>query len=171
MKTRKELLGEIGLTIGQLMVIDWEEIAEDFALSEEFMREFQEELPWDILSSEQTLSESFIEEFGHKVYWDKISRYQKLSEAFIQKYLWELDKIAIFSYQELSIPFIEKYKTNALLDQMLQYNPYLTVPIILRYASELSYIPLSAINTEHLSDKQREDLHKALKLKKMFVQP
>ena len=55
-------------------------------LSEEFIRDNQNNLYWSWISVKQTLSEAFIEEFAHRVYWPEIAQYQKLSLDFILKH-------------------------------------------------------------------------------------
>jgi hypothetical protein len=54
-------------------------------LSEEFIREFQNENYINYISSYQELSEDFIIEFKDKVNWRYISTSQRLSENFIYK--------------------------------------------------------------------------------------
>jgi len=39
-------------------------------LSEDFIREFKNEVDWENISMYQTLSEDFIREFGKKVKWE-----------------------------------------------------------------------------------------------------
>jgi hypothetical protein len=47
-------------------------------LSEDFIREFQDEVSWTTISINQKLSEPFIKEFQYKVNWEIISEYQNL---------------------------------------------------------------------------------------------
>lgn len=55
-------------------------------LSEDFIRDFQDEVDWDYISKYQQLSEDFIREFKNEVDWYFMSIYQKLSEGFIQEF-------------------------------------------------------------------------------------
>ncbi len=108
-------------------VIRYQNVSEDFlrknfdkidfnigtyrAISENFMREFADELNWDSISSYQKLSESFIEEFASRVDWRVIVKYQKLSESFIEKNLYPycLDCLdLILKYQKFSEDFIRR---------------------------------------------------------------
>jgi len=59
-------------------------------LSEEFIREHQEEINWHFISSFQQLSENFIREFQDKVNWISISYYQKLSINFIIEFQYKI---------------------------------------------------------------------------------
>ena len=56
------------------------------ALSEDFIREFQDKVNWEYISLYQKLSEEFIREFQDKVNWEYISCFQKLSEDFIREF-------------------------------------------------------------------------------------
>jgi len=88
---------------------EWEEISAYNYLSEEFIKEFKDEVIWFYISCSQKLSEDFIREFKDKVNWIYISSYQKLSEAFIgefkDKVIWEYVSI----YQKLSGRFIDEF--------------------------------------------------------------
>ena len=58
--------------------VDWTDISIDYKLSENFIREFENEINWDNISYYQNLSENFIREFKDKVSWFEISINQKL---------------------------------------------------------------------------------------------
>ena len=62
--------------------VNWLYISYYYKLSENFIKEFQDEVYWGYISKNQKLSESFIEEFKHKIYWCEISIYQKLLIKF-----------------------------------------------------------------------------------------
>lgn len=55
-------------------------------LSEDFIREFQEEVDWITVSSHQKLSENFIREFQNRVSWCWICSRQELSEKFVRDF-------------------------------------------------------------------------------------
>lgn len=65
---------------------DWYYICNYCKLTEDMIREFQNQVDWYFICSRQKLSESFIEEFKDKVKWVRIGKYQKLSMEFIIKY-------------------------------------------------------------------------------------
>ena len=55
-------------------------------LSEEFIREFKDEVNWNNISVIQNLSEDFIREMKNYVDWGLISIRQVLSEDFIREF-------------------------------------------------------------------------------------
>ena len=79
-------------------------------LSEEFIREHQEEISWINISFSQKLSENFIREFQDKVYWNYISGHQKLSENFIREFQDKVSWINISWCQKLSEDFIREFQ-------------------------------------------------------------
>jgi hypothetical protein len=86
-------------------------------LSEEFIREFQNEVNWEEISLYQKLNENFIREFYNKVYWNNISSSQILSENFIEEFQDKINWYFISLYQNLSEKFIKDFKTS-------KYNPH-----------------------------------------------
>lgn len=66
--------------------MNWTEISKQAGLTEDFMREYQEELMWNLLCEYQVLSEDFIEEMEKKVNWDILASYQRVSFPFIKKH-------------------------------------------------------------------------------------
>ena len=63
--------------------ISWHHISEYQTLSEDFIREYADNVTWEYISAYQILSESFLREFADKVYWSWITVDQSLSEAFV----------------------------------------------------------------------------------------
>lgn len=66
--------------------IPWNQICEEEALSEEFIRSNSGQVNWKLISEHQILSEAFIREFSHRLYWDVITAQQELSEQFIEEF-------------------------------------------------------------------------------------
>jgi len=64
---------------------NWARISTSYALSEDFIREFQDKLDWVNISHHQDLSEDFMREMKHKIdwYWIYAPLHQNLSEDFI----------------------------------------------------------------------------------------
>jgi intein-encoded DNA endonuclease-like protein len=58
----------------------------DPTLSEDFIKEFKDNVHWGWISMFQKLSEDFIREFKDEVNWYYISRCQKLSEDFREEF-------------------------------------------------------------------------------------
>ena len=90
--------------------VNWNFISCCQHLSEDFIREFQYEVNWDYIAADQQLSEDFIREFADRVDWEYISIYQHLSEDFIGEFMHKIDWCLILKYQHLSEDFIRKSK-------------------------------------------------------------
>ena len=90
-------------------VVDWEKISRESELSEEFIREYADQVDWYCISAYQKLSEDFIREFKDKVNWNYISKYQRLSEDFIREFRYKVNWNYISKYQHLSKEFIEEF--------------------------------------------------------------
>jgi len=98
--------------------VDWPLISSYQKLSEDFIREFKGEVSWYWISLYQKLSEDFIREFKHKVNWLYISAYQKLSENFIREFRDKVDWLYVSGHQKLSEDFIREFKDNLDLDSI-----------------------------------------------------
>ncbi len=90
--------------------LNWVKLSEHTGLTENFIREFQDNVDWYWISARQRLSEEFIEEFKDKVYWDLISEFQRLSEDFIREFKDKVDWYGIARGQRLSEDFIREFK-------------------------------------------------------------
>ena len=64
----------------------WRELSRHNGLTEEFIREFKNDVDWSRISKYQNLSEDFIREFKDRVDWDWIAKYQRLSKNFIREF-------------------------------------------------------------------------------------
>jgi len=72
--------------IGQFRIISKFQI-----LSEDFIREFQNNICWHNISYHQKLSEDFIREFQNKLNW-KFLGHNNLSSSFIKEFQYKIDK-------------------------------------------------------------------------------
>ncbi|GIY32772.1 uncharacterized protein CEXT_484971 [Caerostris extrusa] len=90
--------------------VNWVNITGKQALSEHFIREFQDKVNWVNISGKQALSEDFIREFQDKINWGNISEYQKLNEDFIREFKDKVDWVCISKYQKISEDFIREFK-------------------------------------------------------------
>lgn len=93
--------------------IDWCRIVETQVLSEDIIMEFHKKMIWHQLSRQQVLSEDLIRTFLHEVDWAGISYSQKLSESFIGQHEHEIKWGYIAANQTLSEQFIKKYGINS----------------------------------------------------------
>jgi len=77
---------------------DWIEICEKYKLSEEFIREFSEEVYWDYISVFQPLSDELIREFSEKVNWYCIIGNQNMSASALELLIKDFPKCYISYY-------------------------------------------------------------------------
>ncbi len=87
----------------------WRALSEHQFLSEDFIREFADDVSWNRISSCQHLSEDFIREFKDRVNWGCISHYQHLSEDFIREFKDEVTWGWVLISQRLSEDFIREF--------------------------------------------------------------
>ena len=106
--------------------VDWECISMCQNLSESFIREFQDNVNWNYISGSQKLSEDFIREFQDDVNWEWISGYQKLSNEFIREFKYKVDWYCISKYQKLSNEFTEEFKDKLDLNKIKESWHYKT---------------------------------------------
>ena len=100
---------ELNANYTSLNDVNWTLISKHQKLSEDFIREFKDEVAWTRISSYQKLSEEFIREFQDKVYWSHISSYQKLSESFIREFKDKVYWDNISDIQKLSDNFCKEF--------------------------------------------------------------
>jgi hypothetical protein len=105
-------------------VVDWGYISKYQVLSENFIRDFKDQLTWVVLSGSQRMTADFIEEFKDKIVFSRLymDRYNidlsLLEESFIDRYAdkikrWDdLTEILIRNkkFENLSKNFLIKYK-------------------------------------------------------------
>lgn len=68
-------------------MLNWDSISEEEHLSEEFIREFKENLNWKSISSLIMLTESFIVEMKAYVDWNIVFSLQNISYSFIVEHI------------------------------------------------------------------------------------
>lgn len=88
---------------------DWKSVSKHEGLTEDFIREFADEVDWVRISIYQYLSEDFIREFAHRVDWREISKFQHLSEGFIREFADKVNWNGISIFQNLSENFIREF--------------------------------------------------------------
>jgi hypothetical protein len=145
-EVREKLLKSIDITNtgSDLSNLNWQYICEYCVLSEEFIREFKEEVLWDDISENQVLSEDFIREFQHKVYWPHISHCQKFSDEFLLEFSNKINWFWYLNSKEASFP------------------------ILMKFIPEWNKMLIEMIKTYHLTDLQREKIKKIINLKYLF---
>ena len=90
--------------------VSWFQISIYQRLSEDFIREFADRVDWGCVSKCQHLSEDFIREFKDDVSWGWVSISQHLSEDFIREFAYKVAWIFISKCQHLSEDFIREFK-------------------------------------------------------------
>ena len=145
-EVRQKLLKSIDITVSgsDLSNLNWPYICEYCALSEEFIREFKEEVLWDDISEFQVLSEDFIREFQNKLYWPHISHCQKFSDEFLLEFSNKINWFWYLNSKEASFP------------------------ILMKFIPEWKKMHTEMIKTHHLTDLQREKIKKTIDLKHLF---
>ena len=66
--------------------VQWNRICQEEKLSEQFIRENEDQVNWRLLSEYQGLSEDFIREFSGRLFWQPVMAEQKVSEQFIEEF-------------------------------------------------------------------------------------
>ena len=100
---------------------DWMSVSAHKFLTEDFIREFADEVKWGYISTNQHLSEEFIREFADEVDWVGISLCQRLSEDFIREFKDEVGWYCVSKYQQLSEDFIREFKDSVHWDAISYY--------------------------------------------------
>ena len=122
--------------------IDWWAISIHQKLSEDFIREFQNRVNWAAIASYQKLSEDFIREFQSKVDWEAISKYQKLSEEFIREFQSKVDWTGISNTQKLSEDFIREFQSKVDWEAISKYQK-LSEEFIREFQSKVDWKAIS----------------------------
>ncbi len=120
----------------------WNRICTNYDISEEFIREFQDELPWIYISQYQKLSEAFIREFQDKVDWYSLCQYQVLSEDFIREFKHKVAWGAISQYQKLSETFIREFQDKVIWSY-ISIEQRLSEEFIREFQDKLHWISIS----------------------------
>ena len=127
---------------------NWRALSRHNGLTEDFIREFANEVDWCWISTYQNLSEDFIREFADKVDVFYISRYQYLSEGFIREFAHKVDWFCISKYQHLSEGFIREFKDKVDWFCISKYQ-YLSEDFIREFKDRVNWYFIS--ECQHLS--------------------
>ena len=118
-------------------------------LTEDFIREFADEVKWGYISANQHLSEEFIREFADEVDWVGISLCQRLSEDFIREFKDEVGWYCVSKYQRLSEDFIREFKDSVYWDA-ISYYQRLSEDFIREFKDKVDWDKIST--HQHLSE-------------------
>lgn len=88
----KPVLTDIKQTFGLLALINWDEIARLYQLSEEFIDKYKDWFNWDIISGFQLMSEKFIEDHLDYINWTNLIQDNEcISIEFLEKHEKDID--------------------------------------------------------------------------------
>ena len=190
---RRNLLRDIGIgkLENEITSNEWENISKSKKLSEEFIREFKEQVNWVRISRYQNLSEDFIREFQDSLFWNIISGTQTLSEEFIREFRYKVDWISISESQKISELFIREFKDSVFWNDILihqivsedflyefknkiNWNWYFTFNesnflIMKRFILKSNHKNIDRVKADHLTIIQKDEIAKLLSLKYMFT--
>lgn len=121
---------------------DWMSVSAHKFLTEDFIREFKDDVYWNCISENQSLSKGFIREFQDRVYWELISKYQHLSEDFIREFKDRVNWECISIYQQLSEDFIREFKDRVHWDDISRYQ-HLSEDFIREFADKVNWYWIS----------------------------
>ena len=128
---------------------DWMSVSAHKFLTEDFIREFADEVKWGYISAKQHLSEEFIREFADEVDWVGISLCQRLSEDFIREFKNEVGWYCVSKYQRLSEDFIREFKDWVYWDA-ISYYQRLSEDFIREFKDKVDWDKIST--HQHLSE-------------------
>ena len=128
---------------------DWMSVSAHKFLTEDFIREFADEVKWGYISAKQHLSEEFIREFADEVDWVGISLCQRLSEDFIREFKDEVGWYCVSKYQRLSEDFIREFKDWVYWDA-ISYYQRLSEDFIREFKDKVDWDKIST--HQHLSE-------------------
>ena len=128
---------------------DWMSVSAHKFLTEDFIREFANEVKWGYISAKQHLSEEFIREFADEVDWVGISLCQRLSEDFIREFKDEVGWYCVSKYQRLSEDFIREFKDWVYWDA-ISYYQRLSEDFIREFKDKVDWDKIST--HQHLSE-------------------
>ena len=168
-KYRENLLKSIGTKKPENKITryDWFEFSKIHLLTEEFIREFQEQLFWNLISRYSVFSEDFIREFQDRVDWASVSLNQKLSSNFIREFKDRLYWKEISIAQELTNDTLIEFK-DKIHWEIYFIRQEANFEIMKKFILKTDLQLFDDFKTEHLNDIQYKELKKIVSLKTVF---
>ena len=167
---RQNLIEQLGIKKmeKELTNFDWLDISRFCKLSEDFIREFNNEVKWNYISLKQVLSEDFIREFIDEIKWYAISKHQILSENFISEFANQVDWWAISRYQKLSNEFLNRFKNDISWADYFYYHES-DISIMKSHILKSGYRNINEFKTYHLNENEIKEIERLLTLQYMFT--
>ena len=141
---------------------DWLSVSRHKGLTEDFIREFKDNVYWVDISKYQHLSENFIRKFQDKVDWHYVSRYQRLSEDFIREFADKVDWCAISRLHILSENFIRAFQDYVNWEYVSIFQ-HLSEDFIREFQDKVDWVNISAY--QHLSKEFIEEFKDNIDMK------
>ena len=142
--------------------VNWFSISHYQHLSEDFIREFKDKVYWFSISEQQHLSENFIREFKDWLDWDWISIRQHLSEDFIREFKDRVNWSSVSAFQHLSEAFIREFKDDVYWSYISIYQR-LSEDFIRKFKDKVNWVNISAY--QHLSKEFIEEFKDNIDMK------
>ena len=142
--------------------VNWFSISHYQHLSEDFIREFKDKVDWFSISEQQHLSEDFIREFKDRLDWFYVSVNQHLSEDFIREFKDRVNWNWISMFQHLSEAFIREFKDDVYWSYISIYQR-LSEDFIRKFKDKVNWVNISAY--QHLSKEFIEEFKDNIDMK------
>lgn len=91
--------------------LDWDNISENYGLSEEFYEKYKNYLNWHILCI-QSLSEKFFERNLEYIVWEELCENEEISEQFFERHVDKIIWGSMHNNYAISTDFFRKYEPN-----------------------------------------------------------
>lgn len=78
-------------------------------LSEDFIREFWNEVNWSAISCHQKLSSKFVKEFADKIEWDEFIKYGNITREILESCEEYIDWSRVVFYNKIDEDILEKH--------------------------------------------------------------
>jgi hypothetical protein len=124
--------------------MSWYYISKNQALSEELIRDYQNEVNWIAISEHQYLSIDFIREMQYKIPWPFLWQKINFSDDELIEFQFHIPWEQYFRYREASFSILKKFITKTSFQNMEQFK------------------------SSHLEEVEYTKIKKIIKLKNMF---
>ena len=115
---RRDLLREINIKNSEeeLTGFDWLTISLKDKLSEEFIREFQDNVIWQYICEHQTLSKDFLNEFKDRIIWSCYFVSKEVEYEIMKSFILKTDYTSLDSFETLHLSNNQRKEIQRILD-------------------------------------------------------
>ena len=121
------------------------------------------------ISKNQTLSENFIRDFQNEVIWIRICANQKLSNEFIREMHDKVHWLSLCDKQDLPDDMLMEFQHHIRWEEFFHYRAA-SYPILKKFIAKTSFLNMNEFETKHLSAIQYKEIEKILTLKNIFAE-